>query len=150
MGHANFHHWIKDQSKAVVVQNAAGQETDVLRKGLSLTHAFEVNGRKMYWRSTSGESKASKIFRPHLECVDDDGVVLAFYNQQHRCFRPGAVEKTMGELEIKKDGLEVEEVETMMMTLTVVWIKTGRRVMQGSQAGVAGGLVTALAYTIGG
>lgn len=56
----------------------------------------------------------------------------------------------MGELEIRKEGLSVVEVETLMMTLTAVWVKYGKRVIQGSQAGWGGGLGAAVLYVIGG
>lgn len=150
VGHANFHHWIADQSKSIIVQNAAGEQTDVRRKTMSSTHNFEANGRRLYWQRARGDSNLSKLTRPHLECVDDDDSVYAFYSQEHRYFSSGKVEKTMGEVEIRKEGLTMVEVETMLMAMTAVWVKRGKRMIQGSQAGIAGGLVTSLSYIIGG
>lgn len=151
VGSANFHHWIVDQSKSILVRNAAGQQTDVRRKALGThTHSFEANGKKFYWQRAGGESKASKALKPNLECVDDTGSTVAFYSQQRRWLCNGGWEKTVGELEIRKGGLQQDEVETMLMTLTVVWCKYTKRLMQASQAGNIGGLVTVLAYTIGG
>lgn len=117
---------------------------------MSWTHSFEAGDRKLNWQRMSGDTKTSKITRPHLECVDDDGTSYAYYTQQHRSFCHGAKVKNMGELEIRKEGLSVEEVETMLMTLTAVWVKLGKRTIQGSQAGWGGGLGAAIMYTVGG
>lgn len=86
VGFANFHHWIKDQSRSIIVQNALGQETDLRRSNVTWTHTFEVGERKLKWQRESGETKTSKLTKPHLSCIDEQGEVYAFYTQQRRRF----------------------------------------------------------------
>merc|ERR1711879_1096778 len=142
--------WIADQSKSIIVKNADGDETDVKRTSFGGPHGFEVKHQKLFWQTSKGESRVSKVTKPHLECVDDKGEVWAYYTQQRRCFSSSDKEKTMGELEIRKEGMSLVEAETMIMAMVVVWVKRGKRQMQGSLAGIGGGLVTTSMYVVQG
>lgn len=154
-GYINFHHWLLDRDKSIIVASSNGQQTNLKRSRLLLKHAFELNGRKLFWRRSGGgegSGFSKKITRPHLECVDENDEVVALFTQKKmKCFgSSGEEEKLGGELEIKEDGLDASYIEFLLMTFTAVYVKLQKRLMQASQAGWAGGLPTAVGYIIAG
>lgn len=149
-GSLNFHHWLVDQSSSITVH--VGEEVPFkLDRGISGPHKFEYGGKSYAWQKTKGDepTMGSKICRPHLECTDDEGTLYASYKHQSHslCWR-GGKEKALGIFEVKADGLESSLVEALLISMVAVWIKNQKRMLQGSQAGVAGGLGAAIAYTV--
>ena len=156
VGGINFHHWLFDQSKSIVIQHSDyfGDEINLRRQGLSWTHAFEIDGRKFVWQrekesNETGDNSSGKFWRrQNLQCVDEEGNVYATYARERGlCCSRG---RQIGRFEVVMSGLSGNFVETLVMTLVAIYVKMQKRMIQASQAGYAGGLVAALLYIIGG
>ncbi|KAK5164738.1 uncharacterized protein LTR77_009401 [Saxophila tyrrhenica] len=148
VGSVNFHHWLVDQSKAVVVEDSQGNEWNLKRTGLGSSHSFERDGKKLFWRRAHGAGEGRSKTKRHLECVDENETVYAFYDRG-KCFSAGP-DREVGRLEVRVEGLSLEFASILLMTLAAMYVKLQKRIVQGSQAGWGGGLGAAVLYIVGG
>jgi len=147
LGGVNFHHWLTDQSKAVIVTDSSGNEMDMRRTGpVTTEHGFVRGDKRFFWRRSR---EAGGIFKYHFECVDEADTQYAHYMSEKRICSTGP-DRTVGRFEVRKAGLKPELVESLLMTELALYVKLQKRVIQGSQAGSLGGLVTAALYVVGG
>ncbi|KAI7345464.1 hypothetical protein KC320_g8311 [Hortaea werneckii] len=147
LGGVNFHHWLTDQSKAVIVTDSSGNEMDMRRTGpVTNEHGFVRGDKRFFWRRSR---ESGGIFKYHFECVDESDTQYAHYMSERRICSTGP-DKTIGRFEVRKAGLKPELVESLLMTELALYVKLQKRVIQGSQAGNLGGLVAAALYVVGG
>lgn len=156
VGTVNFHHWLVDQSRAVIVEHEgySGGEIDLRRSGLTSTHKFSFRDQNLSWSMTSESleepSPSRMSLRKHLQCQDEDGNILASYTRERSCFSSRSKDQFVGRFHVRHPGLDPVLVEVMIMTFVALHVKLQKRKVQGSQAGVAGGLGTAVSYAVGG
>ncbi|KAI6876107.1 hypothetical protein KC318_g18194 [Hortaea werneckii] len=147
LGGVNFHHWLTDQSKAVIVTDSGGNEMDMRRTGpVTNEHGFVRGDKRFFWRRSR---ESGGIFKYHFECVDEADTQYAHYMSERRICSTGP-DRTVGRFEVRKAGLKPELVESLLMTELALYVKLQKRVIQGSQAGNLGGLVAAALYVVGG
>ena len=163
IGNINFHHWIVDQSRDVIITLPSGFTTNVRRENVTQSHRFElpeISGKsvgevtkKLYWRRTRGvEGTADEHrswWRQNLKCVDEHEKLYASYTRT-KGRSTNASEKRVGRLNLHSEKLTVLQVEFLVMTFLAVYIKLRKRLIQGSHAGYAGGVFTPGLYAVGG
>lgn len=148
IGSVNFHHWLVDQSKAVIIKDDRGNEMDLRRTtAFKNQHGFVLGDQRYVWRRSK---EAGGAFKFHFECVDEQERQLAHYMSEMRApCRPGP-DKRVGRFEVRQAGLRPEVVEALLMTQFALYVKMQKRVLQMSQAGNMGGLMAAVLYVVGG
>lgn len=142
IGMVDFHNWLDDQHKHIVVKDIKGIPMELTRLGMGSTHEIQIGGKQFIWQRSRGHGHDRSFGKSSLECIDAKDKVYAFYTSDSHKGDAGQ-ERRVGRLEIKAEGLSVELVETLLMNFVAVFVKLQKRVQQGS-------MLTGVLHGIGG
>lgn len=142
IGGVNFHHWLRDRSSAVVVRTAAG-ETSLARPAGSVSpykYAFclPASSAGMTWERDHDDQKGVLQKRGRRCVSDETGETVALWTST-RSIRSSRSEMR---LEVAAKGLRRDDLETLLLTVVALRLKTAKRHIAVAPGGVAAGLET--------
>lgn len=142
IGGVNFQHWLRDRSSAVVVRTAAG-ETELARPQGSVSpykYAFclPASSAGLTWERDN-DGQTGVLHRRGRRCVDDEtGQTVALWTSTH------SIRSSRSEmrLEVVTDDLRRDDLETLLLTVVALRMKTRSIQVAVAPGGIAAGLET--------